>query len=256
MSNAFAIASSGLKTEEFFIDKLANDMANLNTPNYKSTHLVFADAVSQNQTTHAHGNSRENAQFGLGSYITQTNKNFSPGPLKPGNNWSDVAIAGNGFFQVERDDGQSFYTRSSQLSIDEDHYLTAGGYRLSDNIRIPTETVNIEIKKNGEVKVQLPNETQAESLGSIKLTRFMNPEHLTSLDSGLYEASEDCGEAISDAPDSNGLGALLQNQIENSNVDMVSTLMQLTMAQRIYQLNARAIQIVDDMEKMINELRN
>ena len=98
--------------------------------------------------------------------------------------------------------------------------------------------------------------TESELVGSIKLAKFLNPETLTPLGSGIYKASEQTGDAIIDTPGNNGLGLVLQKQIEGSNVDMVNSLMQLTLAQRIYQLNAKACQIADEMEKIINEMRS
>ena len=258
MSDALAIAASGLKAEEYYIDKIANDLANLNTPNYKATKLTFEDALYQNiDGTTPLFQHQTGAKIGLGTTVHATSKDFSNGPLKPSNNWNDVAIDGSGFFQVLNTDGNIAYTRNSSLTIDSDRYLaTQDGLRLADNIQIPEDIVSITIQKNGDVEAMLDGDAEPQLLGSIKLAKFMDPESLDALGSGLYNATEKTGDAVIDNPGSSGMGVLLQKQIEGSNVDMVNSLMQLTMAQRIYQLNAKAVQIADELEKMTNEIRS
>jgi flagellar basal-body rod protein FlgG len=256
MSNAFTIAAGGLKAEEYYIDKIANDLANLNTHNYKATKVVFEDILYQNIHENTDLN-KASAQIGLGASIYQTSKDFTIGPMQPSANWTDVAINGDGFFQIINADGNSSYTRNSTLMIDSEGYLaTKDGLRLADSIQIPEDFVEITIQKNGDVEAILSDDPEPQLLGSIKLVKFLNPTQLNSLGSGLYNLTEQSGEPIIDSPGSSGIGELLQKQIEGSNVDMVSSLMQLTMAQRVYQLNAKAVQIADELEKMTNEIRD
>jgi flagellar basal-body rod protein FlgG len=250
MSDALSIAASGLKSEEFYIDKIANDLANLNTSNYKASKLTFEDALYQN-SQQAH------IQIGVGTAIYQSSKDFSQGPLKASNNWNDVAINGHGFYQLIQQDGSVAYTRNSSFSIDEERYLTTqGGLRLQDNIQIPDDFVQLKIKDNGDVEVTLSDDPEPQLLGTIQLAKFANPEALTAIGNGVYLASDQSGDPLIDNPGSSGLGQLAQQQIEGSNVDMVDSLMQLTMAQRVYQLNAKTIQIADELEKLTNEIRS
>lgn len=258
MSDALAIATSGLKSEEYYIDKIANDLANLNTPNYKATKLTFEDVLYQNINGDTPlFNNQPSAKLGLGTAVVKTGKDFSTGPLKSTSNWNDVAINGAGFFQVINSDGAIIYTRNSTLSIDADQYLsTQGGLRLADNIQIPDDFTQITIQANGDVEVTISDDPEPQLLGTIQLAKFTNPETLDPMGSGLYTATDESGEPFTESPGSNGLGSLIQNQIEGSNVDMVSSLMQLTMAQRVYQLNAKAVQIADELEKLTNEIRD
>lgn len=258
MSDALAIAASGLKSEEYYIDKIANDLANLNTNNYKASKLTFEDALYQNiNGADPLFQNQASAKIGLGTSVYKTSVDFSNGPLKPTNNWNDVAIDGHGFFQVIDIDGNIAYTRNSSLTVDSDRYLaTQDGLRLADNIQIPEDFVEIKIQKNGDVEVMLSDETEAQLLGTIKLAKFLNPDSLNPLGGGLYKGTEQTGDAVIDSPGNSGLGVLMQKQIEGSNVDMVSSLMELTMAQRVYQLNAKAVQIADELEKMTNEIRD
>jgi flagellar basal-body rod protein FlgG len=245
MSDALVIAASGLKSEDYLINALANDIANLNTPNYKASKLIFEDVLY-----------RHNPSIGLGARILETKKDFSNGPLKPTDQWNNVAIEGPGFFQVINNDGDRLYTRNSILTIDEDHYLaTSDGLRLEDAIQIPDEFVSIIIQKNGDVEALIPDNSEPQYLGTIRLAQFLNPEELTPIGSGLYQLNTRSGDPIVDIPGLAGIGQLLQKHIESSNVDMVSSLMQLTMAQRVYQMNAKTMQIADEMEKIINEIR-
>ncbi len=258
MSDALAIAASGLKSEEYYIDKIANDLANLNTNNYKATKLTFEDVLYQNiNGTTPFFQNQTSAKIGLGTAVYKTSKDFSSGPLKPTNNWNDVAIDGNGFFQVVNTDGNMVYTRNSSLTVDSERYLaTQDGLRLADNIQIPEDFVEITIQKNGDVEATLNDDPEPQLLGTIKLAKFLDPEALNSLGSGLYGTTEQTGDAVVDNPGNSGMGILLQKQVEGSNVDMVNSLMQLTMAQRVYQLNAKAVQIADELEKMTNEIRD
>ena len=258
MSDALAIAASGLKSEEFFIDKIANDLANLNTANYKATKLTFEDILYQNiQGENQSTDSQAPIQVGLGTAVFKSSKDFTVGPLKPSNNWNDVAINGVGFYQLVNADGSIAYSRNSSLSIDEDHYLsTHDGLRLADNIQVPDDFVELTIKKNGDVEALLTDDPEPQLLGTIQLAKFTNPEGLNTLGSGLYLATEDSGDPFTDNPGNSGMGELMQKQIEGSNVDMVGSLMQLTMAQRVYQLNAKAAQIADELERLTNEIRD
>lgn len=257
MSDALAIAASGLKSQEYYIDKIANDLANLNTPNYKASKISFADMLYQN----IEGNTplfpnQSSIKIGLGTAIYKTGKDFSKGPLKPSNDWKNLAIDGDGFFQVINHEGNISYTRNSTFIIDEDRYLaTQDGFRLADNIQIPDNFVDISIQKNGDVTALLADDPEPQALGTIKLAKFLDPSSLNPIGAGIYDYTEQSGEAIVDSPGSTGIGLLIQKQIEGSNVDMVNSLMQLTLAQRVYQLNAKAIQIVDELEKMTNEIR-
>ncbi len=257
MSDAMSIAASGLKAEEFNLTRISSDLANLNTNNYKATRIQFEDVLYQQINGKESIFSPVNgSKLGLGTAVFSTSKDFSPGPLKATANPLDVAINGQGFFQVMTNDGNTAYTRSSSLKIDKDRYLcTSDGLRLFDNIQIPEGIEKLIIQNNGDVEIQMPDEQNSEILGNIKLAKFMTPENLNPLGNGLYTETEASGQAIIDTPGQSGLGSLSQGQVEASNVDMVNSLMQLTMAQRIYQINSKALQVADEMEKETNEIR-
>lgn len=257
MSNTLAIAASGLKAEEYHIDRIANDLANLNTPNYKASTVTFEDVLYQNiNGEEPLFNTQASAKLGLGTAVYKTGKDFTQGPLKISSSDKDVAINGEGFYQVINSDGNIAYTRNSSLRIDEEHYLaTQDGLRLADNIQIPDDVAKLTIKNNGEVEVLLTGESEVQIIGTIQLAKFTNPETLNPIGSGIYTVTDQTSEPLIDNPDNSGLGTLVQYQNEGSNVDMVNSLMQLTIAQRVYQLNAKAVQIADELEKITNEIR-
>lgn len=258
MSNALAIAASGLKAEEYHIDRIANDIANLNTSNYKATKLTFEDVLYQNVNGEEPlFNNQPSAKLGLGTALYKSSKDFTDGPLKATKSRDDVAIQGSGFYQVINSDGSIAYTRNSTLGVDADHYLaTQGGLRLADNIQLPEDFTGLTIHANGEVEVTLADEPEPQLLGTIQLAKFINPETLNPVGAGIYTLTDESSEPLIDNPGSSGLGSLVQYQVEGSNVDMVASLMQLTMAQRVYQLNAKAVQIADELEKLTNEIRD
>lgn len=257
MSEAIAIAASGLKSESYLIDTIANDLANLNTPSYKSSTLRFEDMVYDTiQSSTSLLTNQVSIKIGLGSAVIKSDKDFSPGPMKPSAKWSDVAINGEGFYQVLTQEGNIAYSRNASLTVDSERYLcTQDGMRLADNIQIPEDYEKISFKANGDVEAILPDDTEPQLLGAIRLAKFINPESLNPIGSGVYTLIDDIAEPIVDQPGNSGLGGLAQYQLEGSNVDMVTSLMQLTLAQRIYQLNAKAVQVADELEKLTNELR-
>lgn len=257
MSNdALAIAASGMKAQQYEIDAISNDFANINTNGYKSSRVNFAD-VMYKPVTKVNNDAQNNVnQLGVGTMVESSSKDFSQGALKQTQNPENIAINGNGFFEVTLADGSYAYSRSNTLKPDSDGYLvTDGGYRLSDNIQLPPDTIAYQISKEGEVSVQLNNQSELMSVGHIQLAKFMNPGTLTAKGDGLYLTSNLSGEAYLDTPGQNGLGTLNQGMIEASNVNMVEEMMRLTMAQRAYQLNAKAAQVADDIDKQTNELR-
>ncbi|MFZ9036318.1 MAG: flagellar hook-basal body protein [Francisellaceae bacterium] len=251
MSDALSIAAAGMRSQQSELDLISNDLANMNTSNYKATSVNFADIMTVD-ATHLDGKNN----IGDGVKVASTEKDFTPGEIKVTNDYRDIAINGDGFFEVSLSDGSLAYTRSSTIKPDSDGYLSTGdGHRLSDNIQIPSDALGYRIAADGEVTATLQNQTQALRLGKITLSKFLNPSSLSAIGNGLYLPSKDSGQPYSDDPGKSGLGLLQQGATEASNVDMVDEMMNLTMAQRAYQLNAKVAQIADEMDKETNELR-
>ncbi|MGH6883757.1 MAG: flagellar hook-basal body protein, partial [Hypericibacter sp.] len=168
----------------------------------------------------------------------------------------DLAIQGQGFFEVERADGSLAYTRLGSLSLnDAGELTTADGLKLTHGVQIPSDAITVIVDKNGVVSAKVPDQAQAIELGQLELANFTNPEGLAQVGDGLYKSTDDSGEVFMSNPDENGVGVLRQGFLEASNVDFVEELVELSMAQRAYQMNARVLQAADEMLAEVNGLR-
>jgi flagellar basal-body rod protein FlgG len=170
------------------------------------------------------------------------------------NPW-DLAIQGNGFFEVQNGDSDRLYTRAGSLKIDSDGYVaTAAGMRLAQGIQIPADATHIAIATNGEITAQLPGDKATTVVGQIELSTFTSPEALRSVGGNNFAATDLSGDATVGKPGDAGFGTVTQGYIEGSNVDLVSEMSTLVLAQRAYQLNARVLQASDQILDTINNL--
>jgi flagellar basal-body rod protein FlgG len=181
---------------------------------------------------------------------------FSQGTMQQtGNTW-DIGIQGEGFLEVVDSNGNHLYTRDGQLHVDSDGYLaTADGSRLAQDIQVPPDATNITINQNGQIYGQVGGSTSQTLLGTFELSTFPSPEGLQSVGSNNYVPTQASGDPSVGKPNDSGVGAILQGSLESSNVDMVSEMATLVIAQRAYQLNARVLQASDQILDTINNLR-
>lgn len=254
MIDALYISTAGLKSQQAQIDTLSNNISNMQTPGFKSRRVAFGDVAvispTQVQAGLAPGSE------GAGSQILSTSAIFSQGQMQQTNNVWDLGIQGAGFFEIVDASGNHLYTRDGQLHLDNDGYLaTAEGNRLAQDLQIPPDATNIHIDQNGQVFGTLSDGTASSLLGTIQLATFPSPEGLQSVGGNNYVPTQASGDPSMGHANENGAGALLQGSIEGSNVDMVSEMATLVMAQRAYQLNARVLQASDQILDTINNLR-
>lgn len=261
MLRALYTAASGMSAQQLNLDNIANNLSNSSTAGFHSRRLQFSDLVYQNvimpgaaatqQTTIAAG-----LQVGLGtmpaaSEVVQTQGNFNQtgNPL-------DMAIQGLGFFQVTMPDGQIAYTRSGSFHLDgQGNVVTANGNPLQPNITIPANATNITIGADGTVSVTQSGQTASQQVGSVQLAMFPNPGGLNSIGNNLYLATTASGDPIIGAPGAaEGLGTLQQGMLEQSNVDVVQEFVNLIVAQRAYESNARVVTSADQMLQNLNNL--
>lgn len=258
MIDSIYIADSGLRAEQTNLDVISNNIVNMQTPGFKKSAVSFADAAYANGVlpTTAPSDSPASQLVGDGTKVAETYSVFSEGDIRATNNPLDLAIQGDGFFEVLGADGQMAYTRAGRLQVDKDGYLaTADGHRLSANIQIPPDATQVTITPQGDVQVSLPGGTQPNVVGRIDLSHFVNNEGLKPLGNGEYAPSADSGQPIYGQPGSEGVGSLVQGSLEVSNVDMNEEMTNLMLAQRAYQLSARVIQVSDQILDTINNLR-
>jgi flagellar basal-body rod protein FlgG len=238
------------------IDVISNNIANSSTPGFKKTQLNFVDLVYQSQAAEVSAGDSIDSSNGAGVKVMSTTTDFSVGDLKQTGNPFDIAIQGNGFIEVELEDGEYAYTRAGRMRLDNDVYLvTSEGNRLSSSIQLPPDMSEFYIEPDGTVSARVGESNELITMGEIELTRFASEDGLVAIGNNIYAASETSGDAIYSKPGEQGTGTLLQGITEISNVSMTEEMVNLMLAQRGYQLNARIIQVSDQLLDTINNLR-
>lgn len=254
MVDALYIAASGLQGEQAQIDTISNNLANMQTPGFKSSRVSFADVATITPAQVQQGIQSDRAGAGLETLGTRPE--FTEGTLKQTSNPLDLAVDGPGFLEVETTAGDRVFTRAGQLHVDQDGYLaTVNGNRLADQIQIPPDAKNITIDTTGQVSATLGTDTTPTTLGQIQLATFASPEALQVVAGNAYVPTEQSGDPSIGKPGDDGFGTLMQGMLEQSNVDMVQEMTNLVLAQRAYQLNARVLQAADQILDTINNLR-
>ena len=195
-------------------------------------------------------------QIGLGTRAAATEVVMSQGEFNQTGNPLDVAIQGQGFFQVSRPDGTTAYTRSGNFHLTaQGTIVTTEGDQILPAITVPANSTNVTISQYGVVTATIPGQTAAAQLGIIQLATFANPGGLNSIGGNLFLQSSSSGNAITEAPGgTSGLGTLQQGYLENSNVDVVAEFVQMILAQRAYESNSKVVKTADDMYSQINNM--
>ncbi|MFN3282840.1 MAG: flagellar basal-body rod protein FlgG [Pseudothermotoga sp.] len=253
-------AATGMWAQQYKLDTVSNNLANVDTTSYKKVRAEFQDLVYQyykNAGTPTAVNSTipTGIYFGHGARLAATTKIFSLGNMEHTSNALDVAITGDGFFQIQLQDGRTAYTRDGSFKIDSNGtVVTANGLALIPNIVIPADAVAINISPDGIFSVEMQDGT-IQNLGTVTLVRFVNPSGLKSIGDNLYVETTASGAPIEGTPNQDGFGALLQGYLEKSNVDVVKEMVDMITAQRAYELNARTIQTADNMLQTVSTLK-
>lgn len=249
-----------MSAQQAGVDNIANNLANANTTGYKRSTIVFQDLLYQ--TVQAPGMAEDEGvrsatlQMGHGAAAVATVRTFSQGGLTETGNALDVAINGDGFFQIQRPDGTIAYTRDGTFTLSpEGEIITQNGLRLEPDLTIPPETVEIQISQDGIVTARLQGEADLLELGQLELARFANPAGLNPLGGNLYEATEASGEPTIGTPGQDGLGMVRQGFLEAANVDVVKEMVNLITAQRAYEINSKMVNTSDDMLQIANNLK-
>ncbi len=260
MYRSLWIAKTGMEGQQFKLDTISNNLANVGTNGYKRGGVVFEDlmydslrsagAASSDQTQLPTG-----LQIGLGSRVSASTRNFSQGNLQQTSNNLDLAIKGQGFFPVQLPDGSTGYTRDGSFQLDGTGQLvTAGGHVLQPGITIPANAQSVNIAADGTVNVTLPTQSTPQSVGQLQLVTFINAGGLEPRGQNLYAETASSGTPNIGTPGLDGRGALLQGYVEGSNVNVVEELVSMIATQRAYELNSKAIQTTDQMLQRLGQL--
>ena len=260
MNRSLWIAKSGMEGQQFKLDTISNNLANVATNGYKRGGVVFEDlmydslrqvgAASSDQTQLPTG-----LQVGLGTRVSASTRNFSQGNLQQTGNNLDLAIKGQGFFQIQLPDGSTAYTRDGSFQLDAaGQMVTANGHVLQPGITIPANAQSVTVAADGTVNVTLPTQAAPQSVGQLQLASFINPGGLDPRGQNLFAETAASGAPSAGAPGGDGRGGLMQGFVEGSNVNVVEELVSMIATQRAYELNSKAIQTTDQMLARLGQL--
>jgi len=261
MFRALYTAASGMNAQQLNLDNVANNLANSSTSGFRRRRVQFTDLLYQNiimpgsaatqQTTNAAG-----LQIGLGAKPGASEVVQIQGDLGQTGNPLDLAIQGQGFFQVTMPNGTIAYTRSGQFHLDaQGNVVTADGNPIQPAITIPPDALSVTVGTDGTVSVTQPGQTQAAQVGNIQLATFPNPGGLNSVGNNLFLATLASGDPIIGTPGgAEGLGTLQQGYLEQSNVDVVEEFVEMILSQRSYESNSRVVKAADEMFQDLNSL--
>lgn len=262
MIRSMFTAATGMIAQQLSIDTIANNLANVNTTGFKKSRVNFQDLLYETikpagSETAAGTTIPEGIQVGHGTRPSAIAKVFTPGAFIQTGNALDIAIEGDGFFQIEMPDGSTSYTRDGSFKINEEGtIMTADGYPLVPGINIPNEAELISIGSDGTVSARLPGDNTPQVLGNLQLVRFSNPAGLDArLGRNLLLETQASGAPNQGQPGLDGLGTVVQGFLENSNVQVVEEILQMIIAQRAYEANSKVIQTSDEMLQTANNVR-
>jgi len=262
-TRALRTAASGMYAQELNIEVISNNIANINTTGYKKNQAQFEDLMYQqvnvspvnSSTQGVSQNSSTAIQIGNGVQPTSDEKIFTQGDVTQTNNQLDLAIQGDGFFQVLKPDGTYAYSRDGSFKVNADgKIVTASGYTLDPPITLDQNSLSVSIAADGTVTSQQVG-GGSKIIGNIELARFMNPGGLKSLGDNLYSQTDASGTPIVGTPSKDGFGSVNQGYLESSNVDIVQEMIAMIAAQRAYEINSKTVQTVQDMMTMANNLK-
>ena len=260
MIRSLWISKTGMDAQQTQMDVISNNLANVSTSGFKRARAVFEDLLYQTIRQPGAQSSEQTQlpsglQIGTGVKPVATERIFTQGNLQQTGNAKDVAIQGNGFFQVLMPDGTTAYTRDGSFQSDSNgQMVTSSGYAVQPAITIPANTQSLTIARDGTVSVQQSGSTTPVTIGTLQLATFVNPAGLQSMGENLYAETAASGTPSSNAPGSNGAGTLNQGYVETSNVNVVEELVNMIQTQRSYEINSKAITTSDQMLQRLTQM--
>jgi flagellar basal-body rod protein FlgG len=260
MIRSLFISKTGLDAQQTQMDVIANNLANVSTAGFKRSRAVFEDLLYQNLRQPGGQTSQQTQlpsglQLGTGVRPVATERIHTQGNLQQTSNTKDVAINGEGFFQVLLPDGTAAYSRDGSFQTDNNGQLvTASGFVIQPAITIPANALSITVGRDGTVSITTPGVTAPTQIGSLQLATFINPAGLESKGENLYVETGSSGTANVNTPGTNGAGILTQGFIETSNVNVVEELVLMIQTQRAYEINSKSITTADQMLQRLTQL--
>ena len=260
MDPALRAAATGMMAQQLRSEVIANNLANVNTSGFKRSRAQFEDLLYQTVQGSAvlgtpESETQPAIQIGRGVRLAGVQRLHTQGPLETTNRPLDLAIEGEGFFQVTLPNGNPAYTRDGSLQIsDQGTLTTSGGYPLSPSLRVPNDATNIAISRTGIVTATRGTGGEATEIGRIELARFANASGLEAAGENLYLATPASGDPVLGFPQEDGMGKLVQGALESSNVEIVQEMVDMISAMRAYEINSKAIKTSEEMLEIANSL--
>ena len=260
MINSLWISKTGMEAQQTQLDVISHILAYVSTTGFKRANAVFEDLMYQN-LRQVGANSTEQSQLptglqlGLGVRTVATSRSFTQGSMQQTNNQLDVAVKGNGFFQVTQPDGTIGYTRDGSFQVDaQGRLVTSSGLPVANGITVPPNAVSVSIANDGTVSATLSGNAAPQNIGTLALANFVNPAGLEPRGENLYAETAASGQPNGGTAGTNGLGTIMQGFLETSNVNVVQELVSMIQTQRAYEMNSKAIQTSDQMLQKLGQL--
>jgi flagellar basal-body rod protein FlgG len=260
MNTTLRTAASGMAAQQRMIDVIANNLANVNTSGFKRSRVNFEDVlyetVQATRIVNYEGSETVSpVQVGKGVRVAAIMRLHSQGAFEQTQRPLDLAIQGDGFFQIQRPDGRTGYTRDGSFTLSESGTLvTVDGYTLLPGIVVPPEATSITVSSNGTVSITAKGDNTPIEVGRLEMARFLNPTGLESVGENQGVETTSSGRAITGFPQEDGFGSILQGALEASNVEIVQEMTDMIAAQRAYEINAKAVRAGDEMMQTTNEI--
>lgn len=253
MDPSLKTAATGMAAQQTRIDVIANNLANVNTPGFKRSRAHFEDLLYQTMRGEQRVDTQgvetiAEIQIGRGTRLSSIQRMHGQGAFEQTNRLMDLAIDGDGLFQVNRPDGSIAYTRDGSFTISGEGLLvTAGGYPVEPEIRLSEDMTSLEVSRVGIVTARVQGQEEPVELGRIELVRFPNEPGLQALGENLWAETVASGQPILGNPQEDGFGRVVQGVLEASNVEVVQEMVDMIAALRAYEINSKAVQASEDM---------
>jgi flagellar basal-body rod protein FlgG len=254
-------AATGMEAQQLYMDTISNNLSNINTNGFKRSKIEFQDLMYQTLREPGvrnpeGGMAPSGIEVGLGVRSAATSQIFEQGSANGTSNPLDLAIAGDGFFQIQMPDGRMAYTRDGQFKLSSDGSLvTSAGFRLYPPQVIPQGASDLSIDATGKISAAIQGDESATELGQLELARFINPAGLKSQGGNLFTATDASGYPIINMPSEEGTGTIMQGYVEASNVQVVEEMVNMISAQRAYEIVSKSIQVSEEMLQTANNIK-
>lgn len=261
MNRALRTAAAGMAAQQLNVDTIAHNLANVNTTGFKKSRAEFQDLMYQTLKASAGASSNSSRetneiQVGTGTAPMATQKSFAQGDLQSTSNPFDLAISGEGFFQIRRPDGTVAFTRDGSFKLSADGTLvTSQGLVLEPGVSITSDAKSLSISREGVIEASEANSEAMTRVGQLELAKFVNVAGLKAIGSNLFTETPASGSPIVGTAGTEGFGEIQQGYLESSNVDVVEEMVGMIVAQRAYEINSKTVKTVEDMLQMANNLK-